>query len=217
MLRHSLRLIWLLPLLAPAAASAAGAGRFELTPTASYNFGGAIDGGDTDLFDFDLEAEDSPAFGVTLDIPLASWVQLELLASRQSTELQFDSGLFGNDVGVADFDVSYYHVGGVFSWGTGQIHPFVVASAGVTELSPDVAGASSETRFSASFGGGVKIFFSDHVGLRLEGRGFWTALDDYDSDYDYDFCCTGLGCDCDYGYDSEFTQAQASVGLIFAW
>jgi hypothetical protein len=203
----------LLLLLLPAIASAQG--RFELTPTASYNFGGSIDGEDTDFFDVDLEAEDSQAFGLTFGIPLSPWAQIEILASRQSTELQFDEGLFGGDFDVADFDVAYYHVGGLFTWGSGQIHPFVVASLGVTQLDPDVAGASSESRFSASIGGGVKIFFNDHVGIRLEGRGFWTALDDFENDYDY--CCDGFDCDCDYDYDSEFTQTQASAGLILAW
>lgn len=201
-----------LVVLAPAAASAAG--RFELTPTASYNFGGDIRGEDTDLFDVDLQAADSEAFGITLDIPLAPWVQLELLASRQSTELEFDEGLFGGTTGFADFDVTYFHVGGLFEWGSGQIHPFFVASLGITDLNPDVPGAASETRFSASLGGGVKIFFSDHVGVRLEGRGFWTALDNYDTGND---SCCGFDCDCNYDYGAEFTQAQASAGLILAW
>jgi hypothetical protein len=211
MSRRFFSLAWLL-VFVPAAASAQN--RFEITPTASYNFGGTIDAEETDLFDFDLEAADSAAFGITFDIPVSPWAQIELLASRQSTELEFDEGLFGGSTGVADFDVSYYHVGGLFSWGSGQIHPFIVASLGVTELSPDVPGASSETRFSASLGGGVKIFFSDHVGLRLEGRGFWTALDDYDNDY-YDYCCDDFDCGCDYG--SEFTQGQASAGVIFSF
>jgi hypothetical protein len=204
----------ILLLLVPGAALAQG--RFEITPTASYNFGGTIDASDTELFDFDLEAADSEAFGVTFGIPVAPWAQIELLASRQSTELEFDHGLFGNEQGIADFDVTYYHVGGLFAWGSGQIHPFVVASLGVTELDPDVAGASSETRFSGSLGGGVKIYFNQHFGLRLEGRGFWTALDDYENDYyDDDYCCYDSGCGC--GYDNGFTQFQASAGLIFAF
>ena len=203
------RLLWIAgaTLLLPAVASAQG--RFEITPTASYNFGGTIDAGDSDLFDFDLEANDSEAFGVTFDIPIASWAQIELLASRQSTELNFDRGIFKGSEGIADFDVSYYHVGGLFSFGSGQIHPFFVISLGVAELDPNVPGASAETRFSGSIGGGVKIFFNQHVGVRLEGRGFWTTLDDYDDDY-YDY-------DCGCGYSNEFTQGQASAGIIFAF
>ena len=64
-----------------------------------------------------------------------------------------------------------------------------------------------------SRGGGVKVFFNEHVGLRFEGRGFFTVIDDYDSGC-YDDCC---GC-YDYYEDGEtLSQGQASAGLIFAW
>src|SRR5688572_5800626 len=59
MLRHLLSIAGAM-LLLPAAASAQG--RFEITPTFSYNFGGTIDAEDSVLFDFDLEANDSEAF-----------------------------------------------------------------------------------------------------------------------------------------------------------
>ncbi len=62
-------------------------GRFELTPTFSYNFGGTLSGEDDEFFDFDLEADDSEAYGVTFGIPLSPWAQIELLASRQQTAL----------------------------------------------------------------------------------------------------------------------------------
>jgi hypothetical protein len=187
-------------------------GMFELTPTVSYNFGGTINGEDSVLSDFDLEAENGEAYGITFGIPVSKWAQIELLASRQRTDLRFDDGLFGGTTpGFADFDVSYYHVGGLFQWGSGQIHPFVVLSLGVATLDPNVSGSRAETRFSGSVGGGVKIFFTDNVGLRLEGRGFWTMLDDSD-DYYYDDDCY-----CDYGYTNTFDQGQASAGLIIAW
>jgi len=187
-------------------------GRFELTPTISYNFGGTLSAEDSDFFDFDLEADDSQAYGVTFGIPLSPWAQIELLASRQQTELTYDNGLFGGVHGVSDFDVTYYHVGGLFQWGNGQIHPFLVASLGVANLNPDVPGARAENKFSGSIGGGVKIFFTDNIGLRLEGRGFWTLLDGNDDDYYWDD-----GCYCDYGYSETFDQGQASAGLIIAW
>ncbi|MEO7795381.1 MAG: outer membrane beta-barrel protein [Thermoanaerobaculia bacterium] len=208
-------------LLAPAAAFAQDAipsnspysrGRFELTPTFSYNFGGTISAEESSLFEFDLEADDSEAYGVTFGIPLSPVAQIELLASRQQTRLAYDQGLFGGSRGVSDFDVSYYHVGGLFQWGNGQIHPFFVASLGIANLNPDVPGARAENKFSGSIGGGVKIFFTDNIGLRLEGRGFWTLLDGNNDDYYWDDDCY-----CDYGYTSSFDQGQASAGLIIAW
>ncbi|MEO8275190.1 MAG: outer membrane beta-barrel protein [Thermoanaerobaculia bacterium] len=188
-------------------------GMFELTPTVAYNFGGTIQGDDSVLSDLDLEASDGAAYGLAFDIPLSRYVQLEFLASRQKTELRYDEGLFGGSTGVADFNVTYYQVGGLFQWGNGQIHPYVVGSLGVTNLDPQVPGAREENRFSGSIGAGVKIFFTDNIGLRLEARGFFTVLDSgNDNGYYYDD-----ECGCDYQYSDTFDQGQASAGLIIAW
>ena len=190
----------------PATASA-NVYRFELTPFVGYRFGGTLSGSDTDLFVGDLETNDSGAFGVAFDIPLSSEFQLELLASNQQTDLRVDEGLFGSTFEVADIDVAYYHIGFLWQGGSGQVSPFFVASAGVTALNPDVPGASTENRFSVSVGGGVKIFFNSHIGMRFEGRGFWTAIDDEEDRY-YHY---------DYTYDNDFYQGQALAGLIFSW
>ena len=191
------------------------AARFELTPTFSYRFGGSLDATENELFDTDLEVEDSEAYGVTFDIPISEVFQIELLASRQSGELQFDDGLFEGSPTFADIDVTYYHVGVLWQWGNRRVSPFFTMSLGVATLDPDFPGASEENRFSGSLGGGVKIFFSENVGLRFEGRGFWSDLGSYDDDND--FHCHDYDDYNDSCYGNEFTQGQASVGLILAW
>lgn len=195
-------------LAAPALAD--GTYRFELTPQVQYRFGGTLSGEDNAIADVDLDINDGEAFGVTFDIPLSSNLQLELLASRQSTELRFDQGLFGGNADVADIDLTYLHAGLLVQGGNREVSPFFVASAGATVLDPNVPGADNETRFSVSLGGGVKVFFSEHVGMRFEGRGFWTAVDNND---DY---CDRYSCWDDYN-DNDLTQGMASAGLIIAW
>jgi hypothetical protein len=193
-------------------------GRFELTPTVSYNFGGVFSGGGNTRFDLDLEAADSEAYGVSFGFPLSPRVQIELLASRQRTRLDAYADYGGANYSLADFEVTYYHVGGLFQWGNGQIHPFGVASLGIASLNPDlrlVQGAYEENKFSGSIGGGVKIFFTDSIGLRLEGRGFWTLLDSNNTDIDWGDDC--YRCGHDYAYSDTFDQVQTSVGLIIAW
>lgn len=186
-----------------------GGYRFELTPRANFTWGGVLTSAETGLFNEDVTVQDSGGLGVSFDIPLSSFLQLELLASTQSSELRFDEGLFGPNISVADIDVTYYHVGVLWQGDHRRVSPFFVASAGITELDPQVRHASAEARFSVSLGGGVKVFFDDqeHIGLRLEGRGFWTSITD-NSDRRWDH---------DYYYDDNFTQGQASIGLIVAW
>ena len=200
-------------LLAPAAARAQGSYRFELTPQVSYRWGGTISGNNNALFDTDLKIDDSVAYGATFDIPLSRSLQLELLANRQSSDLRFDQGLFGGSADFAGIDVTYYHIGILFQGGDNRINPYVVGSAGVTHLDPDVPGASSDDRFSMSLGGGVKVFFNDNFGMRFEGRGFFTVIDSYDGGC-YDSHHNGCS---DYSYGDTMSQGQATLGLIFAW
>jgi opacity protein-like surface antigen len=192
---------------APAEAQRGHVGKVELTPYAAYRFGGEIDEDDDYFRDFDeTDIEESGAYGVTLDVPLNGGFSLELLVSRQESEAQIDEGLFEPSVELGDIDVTYGHVGILYEWRLGHLVPFVVGSAGGTLLEPSFPGADDETRFSLGLGGGVKVFLSEHVGLRFEGRGFWTDVDEDDDDY-YEY---GDGGDVLF-------QGEASIGLILAW
>lgn len=180
--------------------------RFELTPYVSYRFGGEVhDDGYYRNRNDSTDIDETEAYGITLDIPLPAGLALEFLVSRQQTSAQFDNGLFEPSTNLGDIDVTYAHVGVLYQWDVGQVVPFVVGSIGGTIFDPSFPGADSETRLSLGLGGGVKVFFAEHVGVRLEGRGFWTDFEDNGDRYHY-------------GDDNRtLYQGEASVGLIFAW
>ena len=83
-----------------------------------------------------------------------------------------------------------------------DVIPFLVFSAGVANLRPDIPGVTAENRFSASAGLGVKIPFNRNVGLRIEGRGYFTSLDGDDECYR-----------CYDNYGDTLTQGETSIGL----
>lgn len=196
-------------LMIPALASAQP-GRFEITPFAGYRLGGEFDASNEEFFDdvgLDAEIEESGIFGVIFGIPLTPSWKLELLANRQESTFIIDEGLLAPTVELGDVTLSMYHAGFAFEWGLGQVNPFIAGTLGLARIEPDFPELNAENRFSASLGGGAKIFFSPNVGLRLEGRGYWTDLgtdfrDRYDR-YDSD--------------DGGLFQAEASAGLIFAF
>lgn len=197
----------LLPLL-PASA-AAQFPRFEITPTVGYRFNGDFDLSGDDLFDQNAEIEESSVFGATVDIPLNENWQLELLANRQESTFILDEGLFEPETELGDVDLSYFHVGLLYQWGLGQVNPYFAFSGGLARIEPDFSALEAENRFSASLAGGVKFFFSPNVGLRLEGRGYWTNLDTEFNDDDDRF---------DRYDDSDaLYQGEVSAGLILAW
>ena len=56
----------------------------------------------------------------------------------------------------------------------GRLRPFLTGTLGLTRYAAE---ADSELRFTLGAGGGMKLFPTPHVGLRLDGRVFATFVD----------------------------------------
>ncbi|MFN7960047.1 MAG: porin family protein [Thermoanaerobaculia bacterium] len=199
-------------LLAPTAAFAQ-ADNFELTPTAGYHFRGDVSVDRNSVLNDNLDVKAGGSYGLTADIPLNQWLSVELLARRQQTELITDHGVFRNDEHFADLDIDYYHVGILFQIPSSRVVPYFVASLGLAHLDLDLPDTSKEDRGSASLGGGVKIYFNDHVGLRFEGRGYYIDLDNDNNDDSRDDRRRRDRWDD----RNSITQTEASLGLILAF
>lgn len=181
----------------------------ELTVFGGYRWGGTVFANDTfGVFSDELQVESSPSIGADIAIPLgSSGMKLDLMASHQSSQLETRGGLFDPDNEVADFDVTYFHAGLQIPFARSRnVTPYAVFGAGLANLDPQIAGLSDETRFSLSGGIGVKVPFNRALSLRLEGRGYYTALED-DTD------CTI----CDYFVDENFYQGEVSAGLSISF
>ena len=179
-----------------------GDNAFELAPFVGYTYGGRLLADQTGLAE-NVRAQSSANFGGNFAIPLG-WegFKLELMVNRQDTHLVAGSGLFSPSNRIANFDVTYYHAGLIIPFAQSRsTTPYVVVSAGVATLDPDIPGTTAENRFSASGGLGVKIPFNHNAGLRLEARGYYTTLP---NDYVY------------YSYTyRDFYQGQTNVGVYF--
>jgi hypothetical protein len=178
----------------------------EFTPFFGYRTGGTFQADAINPYG-DVEIDDSSAYGLMVNIPLTPWSQIELMADFQNSNFKGNGDIFIPDENLGDVDVAYYHVGYVFQGADPKIQPFGVISLGATNINPELAGLDSETAFSTSFGGGVKIFLSKNVGLRLEGRGFYTLLDSNSDSYGHcDYYC--------YDYGEDMWQTELRAGLI---
>lgn len=185
--------------------------RFELTPFAGYSWGGTIFSDTTTLFNQDVTAASSGNYGLDFGIPIGySNMKLELMVNRQDTDLTTGGGgLFEPDNRIANFHVTYYHGGLLIPFNQSRnVTPFVIVSAGIGSLQPDISGVSASNRFSASAGVGVKLPVSDHFGIRLEGRGFFTSL----NNGNVNDC---RRCDNTGGHD--FYQGQVNLGFVISF
>ena len=181
---------------------------FELTPFLGYRWGGTIFADQTFIFGEDVNVEPSANFGASFGIPLGdSGFKLELMANRQSSQLETGSGLFEPDNDVADIDVTYLHGGLQIPFARSRnASPYVIVSAGLANLDPQIRGVSAEQRFSASAGLGVKVPMSRMLSFRFEGRGYYTALEEEDD------CAI-----CDYFYNEDFYQGEVNAGLVISF
>ena len=183
--------------------------RFEITPTYGHSFLGGFEIDDLEFGRLDLEIGDAEVRGLIVGFPVRRNLHLELYWNEQDTSFGLDEGPFLGAADLGTMDVTYLHGGVAWSAPLGQVRPFAALSAGITRLSPESDFLpETENRFSIGLGGGAKIFFTDHFGLRLEGRLLVTSTGDED------LCCY----DCCYGGErDDLVQAIASVGFIFAF
>ncbi len=183
--------------------------RFEITPCYGYSFLGGFEIDDHEFGRLDLEVDDSSLQGLIIGIPVRRNLHVELFVNEQDTRFGLDEGPFLGAADLGSMDVTYYHAGVTWTAPVGQVRPFASLSVGATRLAPDSDFLpETESRFSVGLGGGVKIFFTDHFGLRLDARFLVTSTGDDD------LCCH----DCCYEGDrDDLRQGIVSAGFLFAF
>jgi hypothetical protein len=142
----------------------------EIAPFGGYRFGG-------DLFEIaagrPLDADGAPALGVAIDFPLWDGFQIEGLVSRQEAEVLVPL-LPSGSLARRQISVDQWQGGALQELMEGPVRPFLTSMFGLTRYASDV---DSEIRFALSAGGGVKLFPSSHLGVRLDGRVIATFID----------------------------------------
>jgi opacity protein-like surface antigen len=186
----------LLGIIGPGIASAVD---FEVSPLLGYRFGGQFHEETTDR---DVDLDPSEAFGLAVDVEYAPDKMVEVFYSRQSTSIE-DTDL--------DLDVEYFQIGGVAEFTQDAYTPYAVGTIGATRFSPD-GDFDSETRFSLTFGAGVKWFFNERWAAKVEGRAYFTI---FDSDAEV-FCVSSGGAACLFRVSGSVVwQIEALAGVTF--
>ena len=173
------------PLLAAGLAAAPGLAqeaRFEIASLAGWTSSDGVTGAavtvpGTGTFS-GIEPGDAFSWGVSAGYFVSDTVSLELQYDRQESQL----AVFGTaDLVVGDMAVENYHGLIAYHFGARQarVRPFVFGGLGATRYGELAWSAGQEprtiggdTRFSTTWGAGVKLWAARSVGIRLQGR--WT-------------------------------------------
>ena len=117
------------------------------------------------------------SYGFMFNINVDGNMQVGFLYNQQESNLELKGTGLLPKTNVADLKVRNYH--GIFTYNFGDdrdaMRPYLFGGLGATQYSPgDVMGFAIDgnTKFSSTWGGGVKFFASPHFGINIMGR--WT-------------------------------------------
>ncbi|HSF16677.1 MAG TPA: outer membrane beta-barrel protein [Vicinamibacteria bacterium] len=170
-----------------------------------------------------LEVKDSGSYGVFFDYGLTEFLKLDVLWTHQSsTVLQGETPTVGppaenlsapasSGEPLFDVGIDYVHAGVLYGGGNESFSAYAAGGAGVGFFNPDVADASSVTKFSFSLGAGFRSKFNRRFGFRFDARVFGTRA----GDREQDFACGIFGC-TSFESASTFWQTHFVGGLIFS-
>jgi hypothetical protein len=174
----------------------------EVAPFGGYRFGGGfyeiVTGASVDV-------DGAPSFGAALNVRIGEDLFVEGLFTHQQARFTLPPSL---DAAQTRWrvDVDHYQVGGLRELMPGRARPFLTGAVGLTRYASQ---GDNEFRFTVSAGGGVKLFATEHLALRLDGRGYATFVN---GEGDVLFCAPGIcigSFDVAVVWQAEFTAAMA--------
>jgi len=180
----------------------------EITPTFGYSVNGKVE-----TLDGYLNVQGDITYGAILDIELADYTFLELSYNRSTPTVIEEGFISGNEKDRFETGIEHYQIGALreFEIANEQVLPFAKFAIGASRyFSRESAFNYDQWFFSMSFGGGVKIFFNDNIGLRLQSTLLLPSAWGGDNVY-----CGWGGCYSVSSYYIPIVHWDNSLGLIF--
>jgi opacity protein-like surface antigen len=162
----------------------------------------------------ETESEDGGTFGLRLGYNFNSILGLEWNAAFSTA--RYESKLFDNDLSAVD-PISEDETTGLFLTDLnlvvhlldGPIVPFLTGGGGII-------GTVDQTPFAYNYGGGVKIFLSEKIAIRIDYREYFA---DYEDDLEevVDIAPGPIYYEYPFSYNEDFHLREVSIGLTIAF
>lgn len=175
----------------------------EITPFAGYETSGRVS---TSLGY--LRVADGVNFGGAISFGFDEDAQIEFTYNHLNSELSLDNG--SSDYTITPVNVDYYLLGALKAQRFGERWlPFAGASFGFVHYGTPEEDYGNESLFVISIAGGLKVLFSERIGLRIQAR---LLLPLYYSGAYFEYGTTGSG----YGITSTCVMVQGDfTGGLF--
>jgi hypothetical protein len=149
-------------------------GTIELTAFGGGYLGGTLHAGSNALFARDVSIGTAPTYGVRLGYNFSRVAEIEFGWSQARPEISGTGGdvLFGQGAKLGEMTSNVFEGDFVFNLGRGRVIPYLAVGAGAMTFRASTAATetSTDTRFVANVGAGLKIFVSPQFAFRVDGR-----------------------------------------------
>lgn len=181
--------------------------RPEVSPFFGYQYGGKHD-----LSEGEINISSAPDYGIIIGIPVKETpgLRAEIYYSRQETELHYQQNQFEPMNKLFSMTSNYFLAGGSYEEDLGIFTPIGLFAVGVAYLDPKEPGYTSEWFLAATLGFGFKTYFSERVGLRVQGR-LLAPIQISDGTV---WCTSGSGCYIELTAGTIILQADVTAGLV---
>ena len=185
----------------------------ELTP-----FGGIFFNGNINFVEGKLKFTDQASYGAILGIPVRNGVMAELSYTRSESRASWQPNpYYGSDYPITDFgiNINYFQVGATRQ---AEIQDDFFGFGGIT-LGAAYYNTTDQSiqdlwRFAVGVQGGLKYFFSEKIGIRVQGRMLFPIYAAGAGVY----CGIGTGgssCGLSFSGSALILQGDITGGIIF--
>lgn len=183
-------------------------GKIEITPSGGYMFGGSMR-----FYEGEIKLQNAGSYGFAADFEVSPDTKIEVAWNQMNTSAEFKPYYGYDELKVDPFDVNvgYIQVGGIQEMEMNNVVPFGLFTLGATYFTPQNTTYTQTWKFSVALGGGAKIWFSDRIGIRLQGRlllpMFWGGAG---------FTVGTGGAGMTVGAGTTMVQGDLTAGLVIA-
>jgi len=126
--------------------------------------------GNLHTIDGELRIENNLNYGLAFDVRTSDDLLIEILYNRSDTKVRFKQEYYDTVKTLFDMSIEYFQTGAHIETEAGQFRPFAAFTIGATYFNPKNDNYDSDWKFSFTTGGGVKYYFTNNIGLRLQWR-----------------------------------------------
>ncbi len=140
--------------------------KVEITPQYGYQVGAKYN-----YYGGYVKLKSADQYGLTFGVNATDDITVEFMWAQQNSNIRIkDFQFYPRETALTDVVVNHYQIGAIHMFGYSEARPFLGLSAGWSTFNPDIDLYDSTTTFTLGLSGGLKYFFTDRIGIRIQSQ-----------------------------------------------